>query len=38
MGFILRIKNMSEKFAIVFFALTSEHLDVCEKDKLGSTF
>lgn len=29
---------MSEKFATVFLALTSEHLDVCEKDQLGSTF
>jgi hypothetical protein len=29
---------MSEKFDTVFLALTSEHLDVCEKDQLGSTF
>jgi len=29
---------VSEKFATVFLAPTSEDLDVCENDKLGSTF
>jgi hypothetical protein len=29
---------VSEKFATVFLALTSEHLDVCVMERLGSTF
>jgi hypothetical protein len=29
---------MSEKFATVFLAITFEHLDLCVKDQLGSTF
>jgi hypothetical protein len=29
---------VSEKFATVFLALTSEHLDVCVMDRLGLTF